>query len=73
MNERQLKYRLWSVLTAQPLQQGHRYHKLRKAFSNFYRRNFDLVSIYNVGMKTLLVLDLPKPEFNGALVYKLEK
>ena len=30
------------------LQQGYRYHKICKAFSNFYWRNFDLVSKYNV-------------------------
>ena len=30
------------VLTAKPLRQGYRYHKVRKAFSKFYRRHFDL-------------------------------
>ena len=39
------------VLTAKLLRQGYRYHKLRKAFSKFYRRHFDLVSKYNVGLK----------------------
>ena len=39
------------VLTAKPLRQGYRYHKLRKAFSKFYRRHFDLLSKYNVGLK----------------------
>ena len=29
------------VLTAKPVRQGYRYHKLRKAFSKFYRRHFD--------------------------------
>ena len=42
------------VLTAKLLTQRYRYHKLRKAFSKFYRRNFDLVYKYNVGLKTLL-------------------
>ena len=37
------------VLTAKLLRQGHRYHKLRKAFSKFYRRHFAIVSNYNVG------------------------
>ena len=37
------------VLTAKLLRQGYRYHKLRKAFSKFYRRHFDFVSKYNVG------------------------
>ena len=39
------------VLTAKLLRQGYRYHKLRKAFSKFYRRHFDLVSKYNIGLK----------------------
>ena len=39
------------VLTAILLRQGYRYHKLRKAFSKFYRRHLDLVSKYNVGLK----------------------
>ena len=31
------------VLTAKLLKQGYRYHKIRKAFSKFYRRHFDIV------------------------------
>ena len=42
------------VLTAKHLRQGYRYHKLCKAFSKFYRRHFDWVSKYIVGLKTLL-------------------
>ena len=37
------------VLTAKILRQGYRYHKLREAFSKYYRRHFDIVSKYNVG------------------------
>ena len=46
------------VLKAKLLKQGYRYHKLRKAFSNFYLRKFDLVSTgkYNV-CKTFLNLN----------------
>ena len=36
------------VLTAKLLRQGYRYHIIRKAFSKFYRRHFDIVSKYNV-------------------------
>ena len=43
------------VLTAKLLRKGYRYHKLRKAFSNFYRWHFDFASKYNVGLKTLLL------------------
>ena len=32
------------ILTAKLLRQGYRYHKLRKTFSKFYRRPFDIVS-----------------------------
>ena len=39
------------VFTAKLLRLGYSYHKLRKAFSKFYRRHFDLVSKYNVGLK----------------------
>ena len=31
-------------LTAKLLQQGYRYHKLRKTFSTFYRRHSELIS-----------------------------
>ena len=39
------------VLTAKPFRQRYRYYKIRKAFSEFYRRHFDIVSKYNVGLK----------------------
>ena len=61
------------VLTAKLLRQGYRYHKLRKAFSKFYRRHFDIVSKYNVGLKTLLLQGFSEPEFYGDLVYKFRK
>ena len=60
-------------LTAKLLQQGYRYHKLRKTFSKFYRRYYELVSKFNVGLKTLLHQGLSEPEFYGDLVYKLKK
>ena len=60
-------------LTAKLLQQGYRYHKLRKTFSKFYRRHYELISKYNVGLKTLLSEDLSEPEFYADLVYKFKK
>ena len=45
-------------LIAKLLRQGYRYHKIRKTFSKFYRRHFDMVSKYNVGLKTLLLQGL---------------
>ena len=61
------------VLAAKLLRQGYRYHKLRKAFSKFYRRHFDIVSKYNVGLKTLLLQGLSEPNFYDDLVYKFRK
>ena len=56
------------VLTAKLLRQGYRYYKHHKAFSKFYRRHFNRVSKYNVGLKTLLPQGLSEPEFYGDLV-----
>ena len=60
-------------LTAKLLQHGYRYHKLRKTFSKFYRRHYELVSKFNFGLKTLLHQGLSEPEFYGDLVYKFKK
>ena len=67
-------------LTAKLLQQGYRYHKLRKTFSKFYRRHYELVSKFNVGLKTLLHQGtglkhfcIKAPEFYDDLVYKFKK
>ena len=61
------------VLTAKLLRQGYRCHKLRKAFPKFYLRHFDLVSKYNVGLKTLLLQGLSEHECYCNLVYKSRK
>ena len=42
-------------LTAKLLQQGYRYHKLRKTFSKFYRQHYELVSKFNVGLKDFCI------------------
>ena len=44
-----------------------------RRFSEFYRRDFDLVSKYNVGLKTLLLQGLSEPEYYGDLVYECRK
>ena len=41
-------------LSAKLLKQGYRYHKLRKAFSKFYRRHFVLIEKYHVSLKNLM-------------------
>ena len=45
---------------------------LQQTFSKFYRRHYELVSKFNVGLKTLLHQGLSEPEFYGDLVYKLK-
>ena len=55
------------VLTAKRLRQGYRFINFIRRFK-IYRRHFDLVSIHNVRLKTLLLQGLSVPEFNGDLV-----
>ena len=61
-------------LTAKLLiKQGYRYHKLRKEFSKFYRRHFDLIEKYHVSLKKLMQQGICNPEFYGDLVYKFNR
>ena len=60
-------------LKAKRLQQGYRYHKLRKTFSKFYRRHYVLIIKFIVWLKMLLREGLSEPEFYGDLVYKFKK
>ena len=59
--------------TQKLLQQGYRYHKLGKTFSKFYRRYYDLISKFQVGLKSLLHQGHSEPDFYGDLLYKLKK
>ena len=61
------------LLTQKLLKQGYRYHQLRKTFSKFYRRYYDLISKFHVKLKSLLCQRLSEPDFYGDLVYKLKK
>ena len=61
------------LLTQKLLKQGYPYHKLRKTFSKFYRRYYDLISKFQVGLKSLLRQGLSEPEFYCDLVYRLKK
>ena len=53
------------LLTQKLLKQGYGYHKLRKTFSKFYRRYYDLISKFQVGLKSLLLQGLSEPNFYG--------
>ena len=61
-------------LIAKLLQQGYRYNKLRKTSSKFYRRPYELVSKFNIGLKILLHQGLSEsePEFYGDLLYNFK-
>ena len=61
------------LLTQKLLKQGYQYHKLRKTFSKFYGRYYNLISKFQIGLKSLLRQGLLEPEFYGDLVYKLKK
>ena len=61
------------LLTQKLLKHGYRHHKLCKTFSKFYRRYYDLISKFKVGLKFLLHKGLLEPDFYGDLVYKLKK
>ena len=41
------------LLTQKLLKQGYPFHKLRNIFSKFYRRNYDLMSKFEVGQTSL--------------------
>ena len=61
------------LLTQKLLKQGYWYHKLLKSFSKFYGRYYDLISKFQVGLKSLLRQGLAIPDFYSGLVYKLKK
>ena len=61
------------ILTVKLPHPGYRYHNFRRTFSKFYRRHYELVSKFKMGLKSLLQQGLSEPEFYGDLVYKLRK
>ena len=50
-----------TTLTSKLLQEEYRYHKLRNAFSKFYRRHYELVSKHESVLKTCLLPGLSEP------------
>ena len=60
------------ILTAKLLKQSYRYHKIRKAFSNFHHRHSQLIVKYSIGLKTLQQ-GISEPIFYGDLVYKFKR
>ena len=60
-------------LTAKLLKQGYRYHKIRKAFSKFYRRRSEFIVKYSIGLKTFLQQGISVLISYGDLVYKFKR
>ena len=61
------------MFSSQSSSAGLSVHKLRKTLPKFYRRHFELISKFDVGLMTLLREGLSEPEFYGDLVYKFKK
>ena len=61
------------TLTQKLHKQVYWYHKPHKTFSICCRRNYDLISKLQVGLKSLLRQGLSEPEFYGDFVYRLKK
>ena len=61
------------LLTQKLIKQGYRYHKTSQKNFKIYRRYHDLISKFQVGLKSLLRQELLEPDFYGDLVYKLKK
>ena len=49
-------------LTSRLLNQGYRFHKLRKTFSKFFHRNLELIQKYHTDMKSLTTKGIAHPE-----------
>ena len=49
------------------------YAKLCKTFSEFYRRYYNLISKFQIGLKSLLRRGLSEPELYYDLMYNLKK
>ena len=58
------------ILTTKLLKQGYQYHKLRKTFSKFYRRHYDLVSKFNTEIKSLLKQGVSESELVNMFKFK---
>ena len=52
---------------------GYRYHKIRKAFSEFYHRHSHLIAIYSIGFKNSSATPMLGLVFCGDLVHKFRR
>ena len=58
------------ILIPKLLKQGNPYRSVHKAFPKLYGRHSELMSKYNVGLKTLLQDGLSEPGYHEAFIYK---
>ena len=61
------------LLTKKFLKQGYWYRKFSKTFTIFYHQYYDLISKFNIGLKSCLCEGLSEPEIYGDFVHKLKK
>ena len=54
-------------LTAKLLKQGNIFYIIRKVFSKFYHRHWELIVKYNIMLQTLLQQGISEPIFYGHL------
>ena len=60
-------------MTIKLFKQSYRYHIMRKAFSQFYHINSELIVKYNISLKILLQQGISELIFYADLVYKFKK
>ena len=61
------------LFTQKHFKVGYLYQKLPKTFSKFYRRYYELISKFKIGLLFHFRQGLSEPEFYGDLVYRLKK
>ena len=60
-------------ITKKLLQQGFRFHKLRKSFTKFFKKSSLLLSKYQTNLKYCLNHGISHPYFYGDVIYSLRK
>ena len=62
-----------AIITSKLLNQGFRYHKLRKCFCRFFYSHPELINKYNSHLNTLIKNGISHPVFYGDIVYKIRR
>ena len=64
---------MYVLCFSRPRYQVSVYRTIGPLVSKFYHRHYELISNFNVGLKSLLLPGLSEPEFYGDLVNKFKK